>query len=928
LKRLYFLALIATFSIKAFGQRDQSSLPTASFLYEVSGIVKDSTGQSVIGATVLLTSEKDTLRTATNVDGIFVFKNVRLVSFNLSINALGFASLTKTYVKSAASKRIVLDPIELGMQATMLDEVTVRGTPSIIYKTDTVEYLASDYKVREYANVDELLKKMEGMQVGSNGRLVYQGQEVERARLNGKDYLGGNVAQVIQNLPADMVEKIQIVDDYGEQAKRTGIKDGEPTKVVNITSKADRSIGSIGTVTASGGNEGRYDERIFMQRLNANQQLGVIGSLVNTVNGVANTGFNNSIGEESQPANSSNDVSGGTTTTGGPSFNYRDQWGKLVQVNINYSYAVRNIYSINNSTRQLFSTLGTTNSINKSTGNNDNGTHKASFELEYTPNKGSFLSIKPTYGYTRSTIENDLYSLQSGLQNQSLNANSSIVNSNPTIGGVVLYHYKFIKPGRNISLQIDYNHADYKEGNLNKNNIEYRDVNQNFIKDSLIYRQITRGKLDNSYQTSLQYVEPLGTFSQLEFSSQVNNNIYSNNGITNDIEPDGSHLIIDSLSNRYDYSFRTGRITANYNIDKIKYKLSLGFTAIPSHFESRDIRKSVSTSHNDFHLVPMFRFQYLWSRLHNISLNYVGTSIEPIFSQMQPVPDYTDPQNPVFGNPRLKPSFMHTLITSYNNYVANSRFNLLATIAASIIENQVIANTLQIMQPESHSFLNETYYVNINGNYNVRGNYSVSKQLNDRKYNLSLNGFVYYDYGSAMSNGTKSLVTNWRFNQKLGVRVDPGTWYEVNPFISYDIDKSNNRLPDAFNSDIRTMALTIDGRFYVKTWRVGYSASKNYVRGINSNISKDPLVVNAYIEKSFFRRQNGILRISAFDVFNQNNFINRIVTPTSIIDTETNVLSRYVMLSFTLKLQKWSGVVKRNGKELQRRGDGSFIYEF
>jgi len=232
------------------------------------------------------------------------------------------------------------------------------------------------------------------------------------------------------------------------------------------------------------------------------------------------------------------------------------------------------------------------------------------------------------------------------------------------------------------------------------------------------------------------------------------------------------------------------------------------------------------------------------------------------------------------------------------------------------------------MQLESHSFLNETHYMNMNGNYNVRGNYSVSKQLNDRKYNLSLNGLVYYDYGAAVSNGIKSLVTNWRLNQRLGVRVDPGTWYEVNPFISYDIDKSNNRLLGAFNSDIKTIALTIDGRFYVKTWRMGYSASKNYVRGINSNISKDPLVVNAYIEKSFFRRQNGILRISAFDVFNQNNFINRIVTPISIIDTETNVLSRFVMLSFTLKLQKWSGVVKRNGKELQRRGDGSFIYEF
>jgi len=195
-------------------------------------------------------TQTDTVRSATNADGIFVLKDVKSAVFVLTITSLGYQTSTRKYLQNDALKKLVLDPIILKSQANVLAEVKINGKPSIVYKTDTVEYKASDYKVRENATVDELLKKMEGMEVGSDGTLTHQGQQVTKARLNGKDYAGGNVAQAIQNLPADIVEKVQIVDDYGDEAARTGVKDGPPQKVLNITTKADRSVGNVGRITA------------------------------------------------------------------------------------------------------------------------------------------------------------------------------------------------------------------------------------------------------------------------------------------------------------------------------------------------------------------------------------------------------------------------------------------------------------------------------------------------------------------------------------------------------------------------------------------------------------------------------------------------------------------------------------------------------
>ena len=955
--KLYLLLFVILIAPNLFAQggrgggssgRSSAPLPPPLPLREVSGIVKDTADNPISGAIITLTSKIDTFRTATNVDGVFVLKNVKAATFFLTITEIGYAPSTRKYLNNDAIKKVVLDPIVLKAANNTLAEVKVNGTPSITYKTDTVEYKASDYKVHENATVDDLLRKMEGMEVGSDGTLTHQGQQVTKARLNGKDYAGGDVAQAIQNLPADIVDKVQIVDDYGDEAARTGVKDGTPQKVLNITTRADRSVGDIGRATVGTGSDDRYDERLFLQRIDANEQLGFIGSYKNTINGVASTGLNSGA-NGSYGTTSSSGGSGGTTKTIAPTISYRDDWGKKIQVNMSYGYNYTDVNAINQSDGVQLYAPGTINPqtgkpypanantafTNNSVANTITRSHTANFDMEYSIDSSNYMRFTPTYSFAGSNNDNISQYYQTGVIHQTSLGNTDAVSTAPSYGAVLFYQHLFKKKRRNISLQLSFTHTDQEQPNEQDNHILYYNDSTSLTTpflDSLVHRAVQRGNISNSFRASLTYVEPLTQVSQLEFNSQLIYRGYNNDAFTNNIDSLNRSTPIDSLTNIYHYSFTEERIALNYRLNKTNYNLSLGVTAIPTLLQGAREGYQGKVDHSDFTLIPIFRYQYSWSRQEKFSIYYTGTPTEPTFNELQPYTDLTNPQNPVIGNPNLKPSFTNAVTAQYNNYIANSQLNLSANVNASSINNQVITNNILVpiqitsAGKTSESFITDTRYLNLSGAYAVAGNYNIAKQYNDREYNLELNGTINYGYNIAMTNNVENFSTSWTFNERLGPRIDPNDWFEINPYVSYNVTKSTNTLPDAPDNNVKTTALSVDGKVYfLDTWLVGYSASKNYVNGISSNLTKNPFVINAYFEKELFKKRNGVLSVQMFDLLDQNNFVTRVTTPTGYTDTKSNALSRYVMVSFRINLQKWSGSPTRHGKAMQRRGDGSFI---
>ncbi|HWZ36508.1 MAG TPA: outer membrane beta-barrel protein, partial [Mucilaginibacter sp.] len=857
--------------------------------------------------------------------------DVKIAAFNLTVTSIGSTTFVKKYLNSDIAKKIVLDPITLKDATNELNEVKINGTPSVTYKTDTVEYRASDYKVRANSTVDELLKKMEGMEVGTDGSLVHQGENVVRAKLNGKEFAGGNLKQAIKNLPADIVEKIQIVDDYGEQAARTGIKTGLPEKILNITTKPDRSVGITGRTTLQGGNNGRYNGSVSVQRIDGNQVISLIGNAKSTVDGIGG----------GNP---------GVTNSGSPSFSYRDQWSKKVQVNTSYGYW----YSNNNSINHQFGYFVTakTDTIpggpqyfdqqgsNESHSNGGNG----HFQIDIQADSLNFIQVNPSFGISNSSSSNnyarneiDDYSTKPGVpyfRHMYSDGVSSNTSDGKNVGTSALYVHLFRKPKRNISINLGVSHnTNESNSNTNKFYRYYADSTLNNhlpLEDSTIHLLINRHNENTSYSGSASYTEPLSLVSLLEFSTNWSRSENSANSQQTEIDS-GKLVPRPDLGSVYNFSITQSRYTANYRLDSKKVNMSVGVTAINYNLNGikldKNIFENVSTSRHNFKVIPAFRFSYSWSRTQRIQLNYNGSNIDPDFSQIQPFTDRTNPLNVIVGNPNLDPGFNHSINGSYNNYLANSRFNISLNGYLNLYTHKITTNTLRLKIPtDPKNYFNEVHYINLDGSYAWGTGYSISKQLDDRRYNLSLNGSVNYNYETAEQKNFLFHTTNWSFNNRFGPRINPNDNIEVNPYVGYTLNRGFSTIDPGHPTQYSTTRMAIDGKMYFfQTYQINYSASKNFVSGVKN--STNPFVINMGFQKEFLEKRNLVFTFDVFDVLHQNNFIlQQPLAGGGQISTISNTNSRYFLVGLRLNLQKWGGRPKHNGKTMQRRGDGSFIY--
>ena len=817
----YFLTLIIiAFSTQLRAQTNNNTKPQPIPLRQVSGIIKDSSDQAIIGATVTLTSVADTIKTSTNADGVFVFKNVKSWVFTLKVSSIGFVSKVIAGKYNDATARLTLDPIVLKEENNMLNEVTVNGSPSIVYKTDTVEYKASDYVVRKGATVDELIQKMEGFEVGSDGSVTVNGTAITKARLNGKDIYGGDVASAIQNLPAEIVEKIQVVDDYGNTASRTGIKDGDPNKILNITTKKDKSVGNMARLNGGAGTIDQFEGSANLTRINMNQTITANATFFKTPNGIAGGsgsvgrlgGASNRGGRSGGNGNNTSfiNASGGSNTRTQPSFTYRDKFGKKVQFLANYSFRYNNSNTITNSNSQYFSTLGTTFSTRSADNGNYNRSHNINFEIEYAIDSANFLQFNPviSLNYTGSTNASSTF--QNGLIHQDQRNLSNSTNTRPNFAGTIAYQHVWLKnKARTFSMETSIGQQKNDNGSEQNNNIIYYKIDSNVVlKDSLIHRYINSNNLQNSLRSSLTYAEPLSALSRLEFNSNVERRGYDNSRTTSSMDNANHQTLIDSLSNIFEYTFTQYRNSLNfrYGNNTSKYGFSLGLTAVSTSLMGSKIKIGTNTDQQYFKLIPIARFQVKFSSTHKVALNYNGRATEPDFNQIQPVTDVSNPQNPIVGNPNLKVAFTHSLDGQYSNYIANSKINYDLRIRASDTENQVSSNTVQI-RDIYNSYKNETRYININGNQTYNADYSIAKQLSGRKYSLSLSGNIENSRRVSMSNDVVNTSVTWGFKESIGPRINPTTWLEINPYISYDINKTDYSLARSTDINQKTWAL-------------------------------------------------------------------------------------------------------------------------
>lgn len=948
--------------------------------HEVRGTVIDSTKLSVPGSVVTLTSDqRDSLNTIADVNGKFVFANVKGAKLTLTIKSIGYTTSIKHYNIDANSKAADLGNIILQSSSKMLAGVTIVGVNAVTVKEDTVQYNVAALNVRPNATLEDALKKAPGVDVDpSTGAVTAQGQSVTKVRINGKDYMGGDVTSLTKNIPADLLESIQVVDDYGDQANLTGIKTGEPTKVLNVNIRKDRNYGyslqatggdgydllpkegSGNTGVASTDNQNRYFGSLNYFKFKGDQQISVLGTLNNTnintfsfgssgAGGNFGGGGGGGRGNAARGSGSTTTNQNGITDVHSIGANFRDQWGKHLSVYGSYSFA-DNSTNTNSISQQTNTGRFPSNTNQNSIESDNNINHRFTWNMEWRPDTINYLKVTPTFSYAKTlTLSNDdvlnqLTSRTTGdlYTNSAYNSSTYANSSSPTVGLTALYNHRFNSHGRNLSINVT---LSTSQSNSSQNPIYNYTAG---LPLAPVNQMINIDSKTNSVGANLSYIEPLGKITFLELNYAYNHSYTSSDKATDTLNTAGTYDFYSRLSNNYNFTFTTNRVGLNLRVVDKKYNYTLGVGVQPATLDGHSVTTNTDTRVTTVNFAPTARFVYNFARSNSLSFNYNGNNNQPSFSQLQPVIDYSNALYPVQGNPLLKPEFANNFSLRYNKFsfatgdvlFLNAQFtqtnDKISTNIISIPKSAAVAANPVYSQLQNTTL---TEYVNTNGYYQASGFATFGKPFSNRKYNIFLDGNVSYTnnvgyVGSVDSNTValttqKNIAKTLSFTPRVRFRLDITDIVDVQALTSYSINKTSNSVNNALTqagSNVRTLGLGLNGKNYFwKNWTVSYDYTHNINYGYTVPVT-NPNILNAYVERRFLKNYAGTIRASVFDIFNENTGYTYNATATSITQTNVNRLGRYFLLTFTLRLQKFAGRAPMqqgpDGDRGYRRRDG------
>ncbi|SEP35682.1 TonB-dependent receptor [Mucilaginibacter sp. OK283] len=937
------ILILSIFLLSAFGTYAQTAR-------DISGTIADTAKLSLPGSSVKLVNDAgDSSLTVADANGKFRFPGVKGSKITLTISSIGFTAIKKHFALEDNTKPVDLGLILLKAETNLLGQVNIVGAANpITLKEDTVIYNAAAYKVRANAPTEDLIKKLPGVDVDVNGNITTQGKQVTKVRINGKDYMGGDVQSATKNLPADIIENIQMIDDYGDQANLTGIKTGDPTKVMNITIRKDKNYGYTAQATAGDGrdalpqdqgvpNKNRYIGSLNIFNFHGDQQIAVQGSINNTnVNtfsfgttggggggGFGGGGGRGNAGRGGGGGGSLITAQNGLTDAKSIGVNFRDQWGKNLAVYGSYSFADNTTSTNNNIFQQNTSAANPSEQHQLSLEKDQNINHRFNWNMEYKPDTVNYLKVVPSFSYgSTNTNESDSVNLtRKGTLASAYTSTTNGDSQSPNYGITALYNHRF-PHRRNLSIFASASSAP---------TTSYQNPIYNFVPgtqqtapENQIINTYSR---TNSVGVNLSYLEPLGARSYLELNYALNHSATVNNKETDTLSNAQTWNVYDLLSNKFDYTFTTNKVGLNYRFIEKKYNYTLGLAVQPSTLDGHSVSNDniPDTHKNTFNIIPTARYIYNFSRSKTFAVNYNGSNAAPSFTQLQPVIDFSNALYPVQGNPYLKPAFTNNISIRYNNFSFTTGNVFFANFTYQNISNQVVTNT--ITSNTSNRIF--TQYLNADGFYNFTGRVTYSKPWAERKYSVTLNGTAQYNnnvgYLTSLTDldplaatpdqiasaQQKNTAKNLVFTPEIRFRVDLPNIIDAQILTNYAINRTTNSVKNDINdglTNIRTWNIGLNGKNYFGDWVFSYDYTKATNYGYASIIKvTNPNILNMYVERRFLKNKVATLRLSAFDLFNQNTGYSSTTTASSTTVSNVNRLARYYLLTFTLRLQKFAG---------------------
>lgn len=879
--------------------------------YSVSGVVTDASTEPLPSASVRLLAAADSAvvnGTVSSDNGQFKFPTVKNGKYIVEVSYVGFATQFRNIQVKDAS--LNLDPFRLTEDAIMLNETTVVGikTP-ITVKEDTIEFNADSYRTAPNAVVEDLLKRLPGVEVGSDGSITANGQSVTKILVDGKEFFGDDPTVASRNLPVDMVDRLQVVNRKSDLARITGVDDGEEETVINLTVKKDRNNGWFGTIEGGYGTDDRYKGQFNVNRFWNGNQITFIGA----INNINDLSFNDGTASFFRRFGGQNGIT--TSQALGVNFNVGNEEIFRVGGDIMYSRSDRDTRE--RSSREYliegYNPYSSSGKIARDIGNN----YRADFRIEWKPDSLNTLDFRPRFSYNHNNSWSNDSSLTAANIDGSDPITRSINRSNShgdswQASGAMIYNHRFAsRPGRSISLFVNYRYSNVKERSDTYSWNQFYNYN-----DSVdLYDQFSTSRtLSNNVSARVSWTEPLGNVKNGNFLTVAYRFQYRWNdadklvydhpvsfpeGWDGPVIVDPSLVFSDDLSNQFRNEYMNQDIRAGFKHVSRDQTIDVGLSLVPQSSKSIDLINSARNipRRNVLNYAPYLRYSWKMSKTGGLNIDYMGRSSQPSMSQLQPVADVSDPMNIVIGNPDLDPTFTHNLRLRFRNFSPEAQRSIMAMLDARVVQNSIVSKTTYDPTTGGRT----TTYANVNGVWNVRAMNMISFPFSNKSWTFNNHAMIYFSNAVGYNNGERNRSQSFSFNIGPGLAFRPENFEaELRP--RYSLQTVHNTIKSAGNNTIHSyggnLYLSYTAPFGVTlNSDLSFTATRGYSAGFDENRWQ----WDASISYSMLRSRALTLSLKGFDLLNQQSNIRRNITANYIDDSSTNSLGRYVMVSLTYK---------------------------
>ncbi len=882
----------------------------------ISGVVLDSTERKPLYlANVILLQQSDSLYKAmtTSEQGEFKFSKLTKGKYKIDITYVGFKPYSQTFEFN--NKSIDLGKIFLVDDLTMLDSVSVEGVaPAVVLKQDTVEFNSSAFKTTSEANLEDLLKKMPGLEV-KDGKLTSQGEAITKIIVDGKPFFQNSPEFTLKNLPADMVSKIQVIDEKSKEAIFTGHDDGKREKVLNVVTKPEKRRGYFSTLGLTYSPPERYQASGNINFIRGKDRFSISGGFNNLSSGGGEQYVNIGGGQTMVSV-------GGLGANGGVSqqstfrtYYYSEIIPKLT-ANASYSYRGANTKSINETSQQYIQAADSGRVYNQRSERESNSvSHTTSLSLEYKPNENNRFTLRQNFSLTEgkniSHVTGNTF-MNSEEINSTDNRNFSERDGN-NWGSNFSWWHKFAKKGRTLSLNSGFSQSQSTSvdsvrsvNRFNTGNVSNQDFDQ-FSKP--------QGSSSN-FSTQISYTEPIGEKQSLKFYYKRDlQKTDDERLLLNYNNNESGYTDIDTLrSSQYDNKLTKDEFSSGVQFKVGEINISAGAKYQLQRIQNNQTFPNSTSFNRKFQgFIPNVSFSYRSKEGKQLRLNYSRSMGVPQANQLQ---DVLDNRNPLFlrrGNPGLSESYSNRLSLTYSLFNKETKSYISLSISGGTTENTVVNNTIignGSNSPEGIELpvgARLSMPVNMDGRKNLSGNVNISKPIEKWKINVQLNGSASFSRSPQFLNGVIQIAenanygvgfgANSNFSEKLDIALS------VRPSFSNVKNPSNeagNRRYSQIGSVMRASYKSESGVFI--TTSLGHQQN-----GKVGNIDgTSQLIWSMSFGKSFFKKKMDF-SITASDILRQSSVINRNVTSEYIQNSETNVLRQIFRFRLGYKLNKFGG---------------------